>query len=512
MKIKNLLHDVLVESVKNKKLFELLMTKWKQEKPNLTPEEGEALYNEFQRIKEGLLPNRPQVISFLYRFDGKHGYEKFDPDYLKDITKYTYKQLKSLLDEYKDDDFDGDVDSIFSSKDTASTPEKIVASKELWYSSDNAIINEDGFRVYDIKDQKMSIIYGYYVEQENGKFKGANLPWCVTWRSDQGRVNQWSSYRGYRTFYFVIDESKPETDRYRLSALQKDTSNTVGYTLTSIKNDGDIAKTWNELIAIYPKLANHKDLIVTRKYSLEEISDRNVVGMVTETENNPYEFKRVDRQLKKAFLNNGGVLRKPESWASIDEKLRSLYILLTNAENLNDRFSNYNFILEVKKVGNQFTLLDNRLKQVGIRDGVGHLTIQLLKNEFKLRRESLDNPQIKIFESKVNGLCGVYHSRYADWLKFDGVTYEPSFKETDTTVYFDEDENSYFVEKYTNKMGKSFYTIYPTDDERGDSYIISEKKWKELEQKLFKDEADIERIQTFEPDSDVDIKERKMGE
>ncbi len=511
MKIKSALHDVLVESVKNKKLFDLLMSKWSEQKPGLTQQEGEQIFADFQKIKEGLSPKRPQVTSFLYRFDGKHGYERFDPDFLKDITKYTYKQITSLIDEYKDDDNVKDEIDISHNfiGDGKLTPERLEYSKSLWFNPETAIVNEEGFRVYDIKNQTMAMIFGFYLDSING----SSPIWCVARRPDYSATNLWASYRTSGTFYFIIDESKKPSDRYYLSALQKKENNTSPYVLTSLKNDGDNSKSWNEIVEIYPKISKYKNVIVSREFSQDELREKSVVGQVNETEGNIYEFRRVSRQLKKGYINNLGPLRKAHSWAAMDEKLRVLYILTTNSDTVNDRFSNFEFLNEIKKVGNQFTLLDNRLKQIGFTDGVGSIMTNLMKNEFRLRRESLDNPQIKIYESKVNGLCGVYHTRHADWVKLDGIKYEPLYKEVNIETFTDDEENSYIVEVLTkNGGGDSFYVIYPVENERGDCHILTQKKWDELNQKLYKDDGDNDKVDKFDPEQDVDIKEFKKGE
>jgi hypothetical protein len=513
MKIRNLLQDVLVEEVKNKKLFNLLLTKWREQKHNLGTDEAESLLNRFGELKNGLNPNKAQVISFLNRFDGRHGYERFDPDLLKDITKYTYRQIRSLVDEYSDDDNPPvqQIPNVFLGKDKKSTPEKIEASKSLWFEGGNAIINEEGFRVYAIADQAMSIRFGYYAEAVNKEQGGGIQSWCVTWRGGGMGENRWGSYRDTRTFYFVIDENRdPKKDRYYLGALQRVTGNANGYILTSVRNDGDNVMNWSEICKIYPKLVNHKELIVPKKFSEEEMQEKDIVGMINEHEGSPYEFKRIDRTLKKAYIENSGELKKPESWAAMDEKLRALYIVTTTAQQIQNKFSNYEFIEAIRKVGNEFSLLDNRMKQLGFRDGVGHIMINLIKSEFRLTRESLNNAQIKIFESKVTSYYGIYNSRAGSWLKFDGITYEPLFKQTDTDVYFDEDETGYFVEKYDKKGGnESFYCIYPSETEQGDCYILSQKKWEELKPRLYIDKEQIPRVSNFDTDQDVDIKETK---
>jgi len=407
MKFNEIITNVIYEEIKNKKLFNALMDKWKMEKPNLSPDEAETLITSFQRIQNGLKPEKPQVFSFLNRFDGQHGTQRFDPANLKDITKYGYKEISSLIAEYTDDEENVGGDA-FADKDTKPTPEKIEASKQLWEGEENLIINEEGFRVYDIKDQKMSVKYGYYAETINRSQTGSNSPWCVTWRQDQGRTNMWGSYRNTRSFYFVIDESRDPSDRNYLGALQRDTEVRTGFRLTSVRNDGDQVLEWSEILDIYPKLAEHKDVIIPKTFTQDELEEKNAVGQITEREGSPYEFKRVDRNLKKAYINNLGSLKKPESWRSIDDKLRALYILNTTSNDVRDKFSNFDFLNEVRKVGSEFTLLDNRLKQLE-KGGVGYIYDHLMSTEFRVARVSADNEKIRLYCSihKEDGMVDI---------------------------------------------------------------------------------------------------------
>ena len=89
MKLKGLIYDILIEEFQNKKLLNLMFTKWKAEEPQLTIDGVEKILEVFFLEKDRLSPKRPQVYSFLSRFDGQHGFEQFDPQNLKDIQKYS---------------------------------------------------------------------------------------------------------------------------------------------------------------------------------------------------------------------------------------------------------------------------------------------------------------------------------------------------------------------------------------------------------------------------------------
>jgi hypothetical protein len=508
MKFNEIITNVIYEEIKNKKLFNALMDKWKMEKPNLSPDEVETLITTFQRIQNGLKPEKPQVFSFLNRFDGQYGSQKFDPTNLKDITKYGYKEISFLTGEYTDDEENVGGDA-FADRDTKPTPEKIEASKQLWEGEENLIINVEGFRVYDIKDQKMSVKYGYYAETINRSHPGSNSPWCVTWRNDQGKINMWGSYRNNRSFYFIIDESRNPSDKYYLSVLQRDTEVRTGFRLTSVRNDGDQVLEWSEILNIYPKLTDYKDLIGPKPYTQDELEEKNAVGQVTEREGSPYEFKRVDRNLKRAYINNLGSLKKPESWRSMNDKLRALYILTTTSNDAKDKFSNFDFLNEIRKVGSEFTLLDNRLKQLD-KGGVGYIYDHLMSTEFKVARVSADNNKIRLYESKINGKSGLYNTRTTNWVQMNGMTYEPLYELIDTDLFFDEEGETYVVETFSKSMqpsNDSFYSVYLVSDSNPEfnSHFLSSTAWEKLKSNLKSEDEDVPK----KPGDETDIKEYK---
>lgn len=522
MKFNEVLVDIVVEEFKNRKLFNFLFDKWRTQNPNLTSDDVEKILDVYIQKKEGLKPDRPQVFSFLNRFDGRHGHERFDPNNLKDIRQYTYEQIKFLIDEYSEEQETNAVD-VFSSKDTKPTEEKIEASKALWGGQEYLIINEDGFRVYDIPNQKTSVKFGYYLEKINKNIPGSNFPWCVTWRSDQGRTNMWGSYRNNRSFYFVIDESKSPSDKYYLSALQRVPSDDYmsrGYKLTSAKNDGDNSMTWQEIVNIYPKIENYKDKIGVRPFSPDELQEKNVVGQINEIEGNQYEFKRMSRLLKRAYIENNGTLKKVESWKSMDSKLRELYILSTTATQVRDRFDNFEFVKEIRKVGSEFTLLDNRLRAIGF-NGVGQIFDNLMSTEFKVARTSVDNTDIRIYESIKTKKFGIFTAKKLNWYEKDGKVYEPIYKLLPTEIFRDKDNNKTFVvEIYSNSETPnedSFYAAYDTNaaNVKKSAHFFTYDAWNKLKDsgKIVKQDESKRSgdIKNLEPDSDVDIKEIKKG-
>jgi len=523
MKIEGILKQILEEEVQNKKLFKFLLEKWRIQKENLTETEAENLFNRFNEIKTKLNSKLPQVSSFLSRFDGQFGYDKFEEDNLRDITKYTYKQIKSLIDEYTPVNeliAHEDID-VFNKMDNSSDPEKIQSSKDLWFGDRYCIANFGSLRVYDPGDQITSMKFGYYHQNVNQTYFQSVAQWCVTWRKGS---NQWSNYRSNkgRTFYFVIDESKhpenignKEISKYYISALQVSPQTNTGYVVTSSLNDGEIPFTWNDILKIYPQLSTIKDSLVNKPYTNEELKQKSILGMIYETPG-LYQFKRLEKNIKRDYINGGGALSNPESWKSMDNELKGLYVTsIDNRASAINKFGNYEFLSEIKKIGNDVTLLNNRLRAIGLMHGIGDLYDFLMDKIFKVARHSINNNEIVLFMNKNNGNFGIYSHSIKDWMTIKGITYTPHYKRIKQTAI--KYENSpYILEIFSmnsSENDSSFYTLKPyTGNESSSSYFFTREGFLNLTEKM--DEEDIKgkkvsKLTDFNPESDVDIKEIK---
>ena len=542
MNIQDLVYDVIVEEVKNKKLFNFLLKKWFGDNP--TPEQiqqAETDLTLFMEKQKSLTVNNPAVYTFLMRHDGTRGFPAFDPSKLMDISQYSLEEIESLLHEFRDAVLTAGEEDEFKGKLT-SDEKKVAASKKLWLSDRDVIINEEGFKVHYVSDARESIKYGFYQQAMAEKHGG--LQWCVTGRNtSDSRSNLWGTYRPRRTFWFVMDESKNPKDnpnkdisRYYICALQyceRDNGYT-GFKMTSMLNDGDNPKTWQEVITIYPQLAEHRDKFEYVKYDEAELFDRNMANRLTE---NPgrNEFAAARRELKKAYLDGGGVISTEKSWKSMDPNLRNLYILTVTGRDVLDKFSSYELMSAIKKVGNEFRLLDNTLKSVGSRQdqngrivnqsladlGVAFIYQHLMENEFITARTSIDNPKIRLYKSKKNKKnFGLYHLDKTNWVVYDGVMFEPHYTESSTILYIDDQDKSYLVETYVvGENGpidnRTLYCVYPIDEdnELAGGHFIGAKKWAELEGTKMhpkdeeNDDDDSRRFSDLDPETDVDIKE-----
>jgi hypothetical protein len=577
MNIRDLVYDVIVEEVKNKKQFAFLVKKWYGDTPSVEQiRRAETNLDLFFEKQKSITVTNPAVISFLHRWNATHrlgvkvpdldnnGVQKqnngqpmfklvpFNFDGLKDPGRFTLEQFEDFLDEFRDatltDDDDGE-DPAFKGKLNA-TPEKINASLKLWLSDHQTVVSGEGFKVHKVPDAREAIKYGFYQQEMTKKVGGAQ--WCVTGRNtSDSRGNMWGTYRPKRTFWFVIDESKnpkdnkePNVYRYYLSALQycENDSNPntgeryTGFKITSMVNDGDNPMTWEQVISIYPQLAEHRDLFRYETYDEGELLDRDAISRINENEGNRYEFAAQRKDLKKAYIDRGGVISTSKSWSSMDPNLRVLYIISTTIGSVIDKFKSHDLMSEIRKVGSEFKLLDNHLKSLGSRMdaaarnrysdlnqldlvGVGVIFEKIKSDEFKPARASLDNPQIKLVKSEKNKKnFGLYNYYTNDWVTHDGVSYESPYNEYSTIQYVDDNGEYYLVEIYVRGNGgiddTTLYSVFPVNDvnNNGESHFIGARKWKELSSKLHpKDEdddnPDMERITDFDPETDSDIKE-----
>jgi hypothetical protein len=459
--------NIILEEIKNRQLVNNLFEKWKVNSPNLTIEETERLINEFNKVKNNLRPGLPQVNSFLNRYDGNGGFVKFNVNDLKDITKYSFFQIDFLIEQYTDVDQEDEENEDLG---VMSNPtEKIYGNSEkLWNDEKYLIISDGGFRVYDIPDQLTSIKFGYYVERINKLQKAIRSPWCITWPTN---YNMWASNRakGY-SFYFVIDESKnKENNKYYLGALIKDSSrfNTNGYRLVSVINDGETEMSWDEIVKIYPKINEHKDLIIEKEFNgLKELKIKNIIGQVNENEGSTYEFKKQSRIIKKRFIELNNTLHKPESWRSLDDALRVIYILNTEKDNAKNKFDNYAFLSEVRKNNSNFKLLHKRLTDVGFKEGITFLLGDMLKTRFNLLKTEFTHKHISILQHKTTKEMGIYDYLKGDWLEKNNIRYEPFYNKRETRLYKYNDKDKlvmYAVEEYTKNgvvEDSTFYGIY----------------------------------------------------
>jgi len=204
------------------------------------------------KIKQG------EIIHFL-RIN-----PNFDPNSLKDINRYSLKEIKDLLDSYNKDfietkkpvieksEYETLMD-LFAKKNYETDSNKVKESYEkLWKGKHSLLYENDGFRVYSIADAQQSAVFGFYLASISLKFQylhnqrderiknpkndplytGGFSRWCITNPS----LGYYCTYRRRsgdpRTFYFIIDESKNPFHGNELESKEEFLSNKSNYNIT----------------------------------------------------------------------------------------------------------------------------------------------------------------------------------------------------------------------------------------------------------------------------------------
>lgn len=544
MKFTNIVYDMIVEEVKNKSLINSLLAKWQTENESLTYQDVESIYERFAgRIQNGIRLDKPEILTFLNHFDGVHTKPKFprEPNLLKDITKYTYAQIIFLIDEYGLGDGGVEqIDRFRVGNDVEPNEEIIEASKELWSSDKNAVINENGFRLYGVPDQATAIKYGYY-EGEMAKKIHRLFPqeygfnqWCVT----RYRINSnlWSSYRSRRyTFYFAIDDNRNfnvqpqegeevETPKfnyvkYYLSAIIVLDGSASNFKIADLQNNNEYDITWEKLIQIFPALDGKRELFKWKEYNEDEelVNPSDIRNKINEDRNSPWWFARMTKANKAAYIQNQGTLREPDSWLSMDEDLRKLYIDTSTRNNILDKFKSRAFLRTILSIPANKKSLERRLGILGFENGLNVIVDNIIRNDFEPYRTSMDNPNLVIYESRGDGKFAIYNTLTLSPLVKDGVDYDAFYSLIKTLAYTDKNGTLYYIEVFskTNQVdNESFYSIMIPSVDISKCHILTAKQWENIDGKILQKADDTIQDDDFQgeftPDS-ADIKENKKG-
>jgi hypothetical protein len=191
-----------------------LIKKYMVENPNLTDDDIETIKKDY-----------------INRFEELKSSPKVDE---KDITKYSFQQLKKLVDS-------------FPKKEKSS-------NNNVEFSQTELIYNKAPLQIYHGSNERTCI-----------KIKGDfAATWCIS-RSGGGNM-----YNGYRyagtepSFYFVKNLERLNKiteindDKYCFFVIQF--NNQGKYIVTNAKNDGDRRMTWEEILEIEPLLQGTESL------------------------------------------------------------------------------------------------------------------------------------------------------------------------------------------------------------------------------------------------------------
>ena len=551
--IKSLYQEFYVDDVNNNDYVKWFLNSWYPNDGQGPTEdekfEGYKMVTWFNNYRPQLSLESPEVQSFLFHYNGEHQSVYFDPQNIKDLKSYNLEQISDLYHEFNDPTQQmRREDETFNEGGGLTTEAKRNASQKIWYSNDNLVVNEEGLKVHYISDQRSAIKYGYYQQQIRSEMYGYDLRnadqirahWCVTGRGSQDSwTNQWGNYRGQgKTFYFVIDESKkPQegvratsgqgTNRYYLGALQNYGRN--GWVLTSLLNDGDTPMSWEQVVSIYPKLAEHQDVLKKVEYdaSVELNVDTSIIGRINERPG-PLQFSKQSPSIKKAYIDEGHPLKEAHSWETLNSYLRNLYIAATDEGNMYNSWSTLEILSACKKTPDFYTLLKNKIKAICDRTtqadikgkGISILSYKILSNKYMIDRRSLDNENLLLVKKSENEPTGIWDLDKETWATFDGVTYQNEYTHIEVQLYREKEGGNSFVVNVYSKTDDidptSFFVLHAVhmQNEYGEAHFIGYNKFQELLQKIVpSDETESEGytdISDFNPETDVDMKEEEV--
>jgi len=509
----------------------------------------------------------PEIKNF------RRKYPNFNGDFLN-INSYTYDEINFLLKQFEEEFLDvkkkkgiSEIDSligVFSNKNKdfrrgtergeikfGSNLEKQKLSYEkLWNGNYNLLYNDNnGFRIYQIKNIIDATIFGYYVQLLTEKIQKLNVDpsiskykesngsvygfsqWCISLPKDAGSM--YSNYRqrgnDSRSFYFIIDDNKnpfkgfetvetPETlnnegEQITNIIINRDNLNYLGalqatptgvFRFSNLQNPGEPRLTNDELFDIYPQLNNEVNgtrvinLISPVEFNNSELGEiTSIIDLANENPNsNNYFITLLDTpQLKRQYIDSGKYLKTKECFDSLSDVLKTLYIKKCTKQNFLERFSTVEIFDAVE---NSSTSVVNTLKdhfRTEIPNGLGELGRILLAKDYGLSHRNKKNKNIVLFKEKLNGQnpkFGLFDNTTGKWYFKNGISYKPPYYEKSYIVKNIEDGQKFWVSIYTKEINgqpnnESFVEVFDflKPNKFEDRYMFTYPSWRELYEKNF---------------------------
>jgi hypothetical protein len=551
MNIKKIVSNVLQEAVSKKdfpnivrqKLLDAYPTSFNQ----LTPEEQEQYINQIITRHDVLKPilntDNSIVYNFLLRHDGTHGSKKVELQQLQSLPeapieelldlmtllskgKFEKKELSvSTVDEPEKSDEEKEkerVDAIFKNNSNKPTDEKMEYSKSMWMDEGSALVNENGVRVYYIKDQETSERFGYYYESifkqqwqiVIGDKQYANVPlrapWCQIWRGeasysypvkdDNGNLlyshspNKWGQMReqhGY-TFYYLIDdkinplENVVDKGQWHMVAIA--IKRNGGIILSPMLNAGELSKQWDSVVQMYPELAKHRNIFQSEEFEESELKrrldDKNTIK-VSENEGSPKEFARLSPDEQITWIQQDNDITKVKSWRAMAPPVRLAYIGTIDASNYTHKISNWDLLKAILSTEGFANKINRR-----VPNGVTKLVDFYINIDFNVAFSGKKTETIIVLSEKRSKRIGIFDKLKGNWVESGGITYSDKFINQDRNgdIVVTNDGDYILVYHFASDDGNSFYIV---NDEPQSTphigYILSEKSYMSFRDEFLND-------------------------
>lgn len=453
--------------------FEKAKVKWAQEVPGLDHATMDGAITYFNSRKNNLVPlsNDPndRVMPEVYML--KQRFPDFPADNinkLRDILTYSWEQLQFLIDRFNTEltrvELEADIDGV-----TPNEEKQIYLDR--WKNQNTKIIDEGSLIVHKVECKEESINLGRLQHFVNKQYP-ADSPnnWCIT---RPGADNMYTNYRGRRSYYFLMDTTKPQNDDFHLSVIQPiDPNNTSydnekPYTITKRKNKGDDIQgvEWRRIVQIWPGLADKEHMFKffgpTKK---EDVSA--VLGRITFDGNRNTDFLFQDRAIQELYVNIGNNINSLRAFKGLSPDLQKKYILRTTRDNFKTRFvandSNDPFAILKYITNNNMSSLDHQMRDIlGFVDGVKTIKNSIISLNYIPSFGDYVKQNLRLYESRNNaGTYGIMNVDNETW------ALPVKFTKTYSELYFDpnnpnEATNKYIVYTYASEDGDSFYLVMP---------------------------------------------------
>jgi hypothetical protein len=537
MNIKKIVSKILTEASISKKDFpnivrQKLLEVYPVSFNELTPEEQDKYINHIivrhDQLKATMNVDNPIVNNFLLRHDGSHGSKKIELQQLQSLPQAPIAELIDLMNalgkfekrnlntgtgdepEKTEEEIEKEkVDSLFLDADNKPTEKKLEYSKSMWEDPNTAIINENGVRVYYIKDQETSERFGYFYEsifkeqyklvKGDPQFSSVNIsaPWCQVWRGtsyrgyeikdENGRFmyshsqNKWGDMReDHRyTFYYLIDDKiNPLQDivgrgQYHMVAVAVKPNG--GIILSPMLNVGEISKSWAQLVDMYPELDGKRNLFENEDFDPSELKIQLKQGeiKISEVEGSPKEFARLTPDEQISWIQNEDKdIQKVKSWKAMAPAVRSAYIATITPSNLTHKIGNHELYKII--IASGFGQAINKK----VENGVTKLALFYVGTDFDVAFLGKKVATTIVYSNKKTKYKGIFDTLEGKWVTKDGVTYDDRFvnKEREGDITFTDDGDTVTIYKFEADNGDKFYVIH---DEGKDhiGYIVSSQMY-----------------------------------
>jgi len=443
--------------------IKITIQKWLNERPGLTLQEIDNSIIFFNGRKNNLRPfkgtvtnpdphNIPEIISFKQRFPD---FPSEDIQKLKDITQYSWEELEYFIDRFSETEAIIEIDDTI---DGITYEQKLASAINIWknFPSSQKLIDEHGVILIRVESKEESIALGRLQHILVGKYGGTK--WCIT-RGHNDGTNLYNSYRTTKSFYFILDQTKPESFNEFVSAIyvENDFYNTNTYIITRRENSpsSEPNKTWNDLINKWPSLKKVKNQIIPFKPTRKERIGQSLDN-IDLTYRSPNDLAIQPKSIQRLYIENNRLIQSSRVFLSLPKDLQHMYIAKTTLEDYKTRFvckdssDPYRLLNTINEIPSLFKFLNESVlkRQLGIKSGVYTIKASMLKlnliNDFVS-----DKGNIRMFKNRYN-YYGVINIENLEWIK--NLQYK-----REKYVILQNNSKTYFVFKHVSSYDNDYF-------------------------------------------------------